>query len=760
MAPSRSWISASRRPWKRASAAQRLRGAHRAPANGLTMTSPVRLRAGSSQAGFTELGVILGTAAYMAPEQARGKAVDRRADVWAFGCVLYEMLTGKRAFRGDDITDVLAAIVRDEPDWSALPPSTPASIHRLLRRSLIKDKNDRLGDIGVARLEITDAANPSAVDARVGSVPASSRVTRFGWMGAAAVAGALVTGLAIWQLRPASPVLEERRASILIPDARRWIGPSGSGVVISPNGARIAYTAVEGSDEQLFVQSLAEDAARLVPNSQDAYGPFFSPDSSQLGFISRGKLWRMPIGGSSTFEVGDINSQDGAAWAEDGFIYSGGLRGLSRISQSGGARESLTNVDASRGEVAHRFPAVIPGQNAIVFTIFKGAIDDARLAVLDIASRKITPLTDLPGHDPRVTPDGYLIYSRGGTLMAASFDLGRRVLTSTPEPVLGGVAFNNGGATHYGVSGNGTLIYVSEADEVPPVVLVWSTRDGRTEASTLPEGRYEGGALSPDGTRVAVSSKTAAGSTEISVWDFGRNAWVAKLAGKGYRESPVWMPDGRRLLFTHRVEGIGSVGRLFIQALEGGSPEAISDDVLTSTSGSTGQFPGSVTADGAKVFFTQNAGEDRGIAVLDLATRKSTLIVRGGGVGFPRVSPNGQFLAYVGGGQSADVYVSRLPIVEGQRWTVSAGGGHGPVWSADGRELFYQSDRKIFSVAVTSDFSARPRLVFESTRDLGGIGVHPDGRFLLGQATRDPHPTPRVVFNWIGTLARVRKAGR
>jgi eukaryotic-like serine/threonine-protein kinase len=703
-------------------------------------------------------GMILGTAAYMAPEQARGRVVDKRADVWAFGCVLYEMLTGTRTFAGTDVTDVLAAIVRGDPDWTALPSATPASVRRLMRRCLIKDGRDRLSDIGVARLEIAEAAQaPESAGAT--SVPAKRTIAaRFGWIAAALVAATL-TGLAMWLARPSLSTLPERRAFIAIPDALTWVSPSGSGVAISPDGAWIAYLAAAKS-QTLYVQTLGEDVPRQVSGSESAYAPCFSPDSTQIAFFARGKLWRASLAGGPPFELSGSDRLDrGLAWAEDGFIYAGGANGIWRVPQSGGTQESLTKVDKSRGEAAHRFPAAIPGQSAIVFTIFKGALDDARLAVLDVATRKVTEVTALPGQDARVLPDGWIIYSRSGTLMAARFDLKRRTLTSIPEPVLGGVSFNSGGAGHFAVSGSGTLVYFSEAEMTPSVTGAWARRDGRTESTSLPEDRYkEEMALSPDGTRAALIAASGSASA-ISVWDFTRNEWVARLTDTGIREFPVWMPDNRRLVFTYR-DKVGGVGRIFQQPIDGGPPESMTDETVAVATGSSGQYPASVTGDGAKVFYRQSGLNANGIGVLDIATRRAMLLTGDGA--FPQISRDGKFLAFARNTESGtEVHVRSFPDIERQRWTIPTGPSGGlPLWSADSRELFYWKGHQLFSIAVNPaapDFSAAPRPVFESSRSVTAYGVHPDGqRFLVLQVSREAHPMPHVVFNWVGNLKKGR----
>ena len=270
--------------------------------------------------------MILGTAAYMSPEQAKGKAVDKRTDIWAFGCVLYEMLTGKMAFAGDNITEILAAVVRGEPDWSQLAADTPASVQRLLRRCLTKDPRERLSDIGVARLEIRDAvdtARSTEVSPRLARAPRRSLAW---WMLAAGiVGGALVAAIAAWRMWPTPPSLPALRLAIDWPDGLTWAGPSGPGVAISPDGTRIAYVAVSGNaGAQICLQDLRTNEMRVVSSLDSPYNPFFSPDGTQIGFVANGKLWRASLAGGTPFEIGSVDVNDrGVAWSDDGFIYSG-----------------------------------------------------------------------------------------------------------------------------------------------------------------------------------------------------------------------------------------------------------------------------------------------------------------------------------------------------------------------------------------------------------------------------------------------------
>ncbi len=320
------------------------------------------------RANVSQQGVILGTAAYMSPEQAKGKPVDKRTDIWAFGCVLFEMLTGKMVFPGDNITDILAAVVRGEPDWSALPDETPASVHRLLRRCLSKDAKDRLSDIGVARLEIRDATEVSR-SAGTPSLTQSARRASVSWgmLAAGLVAGAVIAGTVAWRMWPVPRSLPALKLTIEWPEDVSWDGPSGPGVAISPDGTHLAYVAVDRAGPQVYVRDLRGDDVRIVSSSaENPYNPFFSPDSSQIGFVSSGRLWRTAVTGGQPFEIGPIDTNDrGVVWSADGYIYSGGGSGISRMAETGGPREQITTVDRSAGEVAHRFPSVVAGTRAV-----------------------------------------------------------------------------------------------------------------------------------------------------------------------------------------------------------------------------------------------------------------------------------------------------------------------------------------------------------------------------------------------------------
>jgi Tol biopolymer transport system component len=721
------------------------------------------------------MGVILGTAAYMAPEQAKGKLLDRRADIWAFGCVLFEMLTGRMAFAREDITETLAAVMRDEPDWNALPGDAPPSIIRLLRRCLTKDVKERLSDIGVARLEIRDATDRSHPDRQPQPSRARTGIRGAWWLAPAALlVGAMATAVVAWMVRPAPRALPALSLTLDWPDDLIWAGPSGPGVALSPGGTQIAYLAAKlGEAPRLFVQALNDDQRHEVPGSDRAYSAFFSPDGTQIGFISNGKLWRATIAGGTPFEIGSIDQGDrGVAWSADGYIYSGGGNGLSRIAETGGIRESLTSVDRGAGEVAHRFPAIMPGGRGILFTIFKGGLDDARLAVLDLTTRKWRVVMDRTGHSAQYTSTGHLVYLRTGVLMAIPFDVSRLDVTGPPVPVLNGVLFNNGGAAHFSVANTGTLVYVPDPGVRVPTDVAWVDRAGRTTPVEIPRDPYRTLALSPDGTRVALERHETSARSTVVVWDFGRRALTPITRDAGLSGDPVWMPAGDSLVYASRPQ-MGSVARLFRQRADGvGNPAQISTAPIEQVFGSSGESPGSVSSDGTKVFYTQEATASNGVKSLDLATSRVEMLVASRGRD-PRISPDGRWLAY-GSTESglAEIYVRPYPAVETARWPVSNGGGRSPRWSRDGRELFYQgigvNQSRMFVVAVDQAVgfqAARPRVLFElpeSRADavFGDFDVAPDGRFLMLVSNQPKPPIPHVIVNWFETLKRTGSAQR
>ena len=390
-------------------------------------------------AAATQAGVVLGTAAYMSPEQARGKPVDERADIWAFATVLYEMLTGRKTFEGETVSDTLAAILTKEPDWSALPADTPASVRRVLRRCLDRDPKTRIHDIADARLELDEPSLPPA-----GPVPIpypSSRIPAWGWI--AGLVLLLAAGIGWWralQPKAAAPPTEITGFAVAVPGNDQIPFDDSPVLDLSRDGRQLVFIGERDGQRQLYVRSRDRIAARPVAGTAGAYSPFFSPDGQWLGFFAEGKLKKVPVAGGSAIVLADAPSNRGGVWLEDDTIVFSPefTSGLNRVSARGGKVETLTTPDAKAGERSHRWPTYLPGDSAVLFTVgllsAPGNYDDARMAVWEPATRK-TRIVYEGGTMPRVAGENHLVFWRGNAMLAAGFDSKTRRLVGEPVPL-------------------------------------------------------------------------------------------------------------------------------------------------------------------------------------------------------------------------------------------------------------------------------------------------------------------------------------
>jgi len=455
-------------------------------------------------AAFTGAGVILGTAAYMSPEQARGRAVDKRADIWAFGCVLFEMLTGRRAFDGSDATEMIAAVVRAEPEWSVLPSGTPPKLIALLKRCLQKDPKNRLRDIGDVRFELDGvlraptslepAGTPSA------HVPLWRRAVPLALV---VVATAAVTGSIAWMLAPGPSLRRPVRFAFNLPPGEQVTFTWRHVVAISPAATHVAYAA----SQQLYLRPLDQLQATAIRGTENGgRSPFFSPDGEWLGFWQDGQLKKVSVSGGAPVVLGAADNPWGASWgADDVIVFGQGPKGIMRVSGAGGTPEVLIKVDA--GQMAHG-PQMLPGGRAVLFTLRpQGAQrwSDSQIVVqsLDTGERRVLING---GTDARYVPTGHLIYALESTLLAAPFDLNSLEVTAGPVPLLEEVADAGGttGASHFSISADGTLVYVSSIVTVERRTLAWVDRQGREESMKAPTRSYRYPRLSPDSTRIAL----------------------------------------------------------------------------------------------------------------------------------------------------------------------------------------------------------------------------------------------------------------
>jgi serine/threonine-protein kinase len=713
---------------------------------------------------------ILGTPTYMSPEQARGQSLDRRTDIWSFGCVLYEMLTGGAPFAADTISDSLAATLEHAPDYTRLPPDTPEPIRRLLRRCLEKDRRKRLDSAAGARLEIDDAFVPVEAEA-IARAASQSRITP---VAIAAMAGsAAVAALVTWVLMrpvPPTPAPPSRFSIAAPPGVPLNVSGAARDIALSPDGRHLVYR-FGGSNtagSPLMVRAIDRLDGQPIAGVTNAYAPFFSPDSQWIGLFENAELKKVPVGGGPAVTLTAVTGGPlGAGWGDDNsIIYATDdpKTGLWRVPADGGEPTVLTIPDAARHETEHAFPSVLPGGRGVLFTVIAtGETDTSQVAVLDVTTgRHKTLVSGSQAEYVDVsrgagTAAGYLTYRVAGMVRAVPFDAVRLETRGTPVPVVEGVLMKPRGAANYAVSRAGTLLYmVGVSDQMTPRSLVWVDRKGHEEPIGAPPRAYGTPRLSPDGTLLAAEIYDL--DTDIWIWDFARKTLRRLTFAPEGDGMSVWTPDGRQIIHES-----GRPPNLYRQAADGtGTVERL----VTSA---TGQWPTSITPDGAYL-----AGFDFSGVIFVPLTRPAPLEplaemrFRGN---FTDFSPNGRYVAYQSNESGRDeIYVRPFPRVDsGGRWQVSTAGGTRPVWARSGRELFYlDGSNALTSVAVSASgptFSAgKPATVFETKYVQSNPSRHYDvsadaQRFLMiKDGPTNPNAMPAslvVVQNWSEELKRL-----
>ena len=717
---------------------------------------------------MTEPGVILGTAAYMSPEQARGRAVDKRADIWAFGCVLYECMTGKRAFPGEMVSDTLAQILKAEPDWSALPANTPANIRALLRRCLEKDPRKRLHDIADARIEIEESSSqPSVPEAVAIRRPVRTRIM-------AAVIGGLVlavvaTALVTWHLKPVATPPPIVRSLLKVQPGQQLEGfrtlrggPTRTSMAISSDGSFIVYSTISENPgpqakPQIYLRRMDQMESAPVAGTEGGIGPFLSPDDQWIGFWEGGKLKKVPVTGGVPVPLCDVASPFGADWGPDNrIIFSSGWgSGLSRISSEGGKPEVLTVPDRTRGENGHRLPHYLPGRRVVLFTIMGFGYDlQPRLALLDLDTRKWREVMD-DAADGRYLRTGHLVFLRQGMLMAVRFDLDRLEVTGQPVPVVANVmqALNvssspdNTAAGQYNISDSGWLAYVP-GGIVPDAQssLVRVDQKGNVQPAVDFRAAFAGPRFSPDGRRIAYATR----GKEWRLWVYDINRGTgSRLTDDGWAQFPIWTPDGKRLVFSCTTDFKSGYPNLYSQPVDGSSP------MERLTTSKDWQDPGSFTPDGSILTFVSFSLENGfKIFLLDMKSHQVTPFLNSKAQElFPEFSPDGRWIAYVSDESGhEEVWVRPCPG-SGGKFQISKEGGTQPLWSKDGRQLFYRQDNQVWvaDVRMEGGFSAgKSRLLFEAPwigrgSPIRGWDLWPDGQGFLMKATRDPEVFPGLI---------------
>jgi eukaryotic-like serine/threonine-protein kinase len=693
--------------------------------HGLTGTSP---------------GVLLGTAAYMSPEQARAETVDERADIWAFGCVVFEMLTGTRAFPGRTAAEVLGNIIEREPAFSLLPVDTPASIRRLLRRSLEKHTSRRLSCVRDAILELDDATLPALE-------PAVRRPPSIAAFAAGVAALGLLAALLLQTMRRPEPVPEPvARFTVALPAGDMPAIGQQPLVALSPDGRTLVYAARRGEMTALFRRDLATLEPSLIRGTEGGTAPFFSPDGRSLGFVANGELRRIPIAGGAAQTIAAAAGDVTATWtADDGIIFStSATRVLHRVPASGGAPAALTTLNVARGDRLHLLPQPLPGNDALLFTIVTDS--ERQVAVLRRKTGDTSILTT--GTHARYLPSGHVIFSRDDALWAAPFDAAALTLTGDPVLLLDGVQHSADQVAHLDVSADGSMAYLPAGDyDAMARRISWFDRNGRETPVGLETRPYVGAALSPDGSRIALAIREQ-GDTDIWIATPSRQTMTQLTAEPANETMPVWSHDGTAVIFQSDRTGNDIYQR---DAQGAGLTQR-----LTEQQGAV-NGPHSLTADGRVLLFGLRTAI---AAVTPPSTVADTIVSGPAAMVDPRVSPNGRYLAF----QSAesgrpDVFVADYPPKGARRWRISPAGGTHPRWGPDSNELFFLDQSGLMVAAVGDNPAmaaagaarawARPA---PGGEDVVDYDVAPDGkRFLVILSKRSASTAPAliVVRNWL-----------
>jgi Tol biopolymer transport system component len=756
-----------------------LQASGRALAESPTITSPALM---------TGIGVLLGTAAYMSPEQVKGKPADKRSDIWAFGCVLYEMLTSRRAFPGDDLSDTLAAVLRGEPDWNALPSDdVPPAIRTLIRRCLDKDRRERLGDIAGALFVLRD---PLLSGATSGAVPtaapvAASRTRRaLAYVGIALLAAA-VTSAGWWAFRPSPQPAQVARFLISLPQNESLLPTVTRVVAISPDGTKLAYISSGG----LHMRRMSGGESTVVsrPSAGAVGSATFSPDGESLVFWAgrERKLKRIAATGGAAVTLCDAAVPFGITWGVDGIVFGQGSSGIARVSPEGGSPEVLATVEGDEQAAA---PQLLSDGDSLLFTIApssatQDAWDRARVVIQSLRSHRRTTIIE-GGSEARYLPTGHLVYAAGGVLFARPFDLRRLRPLGPPAPIVEGIRRGSGirtgllspgiwSALQFAVSDTGTLVYVAGPGLLSTdVQLTINDRAGTRTRLKLPPGPYQWPRVSPDGNRLAYGTDDGK-EANIWIYDLTREAPARRLTFEGHNRFPVWSGDGKWVAFQSDREGDQAIFRQ-----EADAPGAKNAERLTKPEAGASHAPEAWSPDGETLLFNSTKGSEVALQMLSLSSRRTTPWPGVQTTMWPNAvfSPDGHWVGYAARALDgpAVVYVEPFPPT-GLKFQVASGDAHFPVWSRDGRELFYNDASRavngrvgFVSAAVATRPSFRvvgspvqtPRFfntVASGVARARTYDVLPDGRFVgvADESLLVDQPAIseiQVVLNWFEDL--------
>jgi len=719
-------------------------------------------------------GVILGTAGYMSPEQARGRTADQRSDVFAFGCVLYEMLTGRRVFHGDEVSDILASVLKTEPDWNVLPHSINPRLRDVLRRCLEKDPRRRWHAIADVRLELESViSDPVGLAMNATLSPPRGSLWKHAVSVLILVVTSLATGLIVWGLRPhVSPKVI--RFPLTLPEGQQFSGQTRSTIALSPDGTHIVYSA----DQRLYMRSMSELEPHAIPGPALAYDPLFSPDGESLVFYTStdGTLKRIPASGGAAVTICKIDTPSGVTWeADDEILFGYGNRGILRVSAKGGTPETIVTVASS--ELAYG-PQLLPGGKSIMFTLAKNTGGDpwanAQIVVQPLNSGQRKVIVE-GGSDARYLPTGHIIYEHGGNLLAAPFNP-EALTVGTPVPVVEGVAKSvlaQSGVAQFSVSGNGSLIYVPVSSQVDAVESVFALvdRSGHQKPLGLPAAFYRYPRISPNGKQLAFALGDGKDSN-IWIYDLSGTSSMSRLTFGGANDYPIWSADGERIVFQSDREG--DSGIFWQRADHSGTAERLTK------AQDANHRPESWPPKSPHFSFSSFQGffsnQESAVWTFSPQEKKAAVFISVPQTNQIRsfFSPDGRWIVYqsdeTSGKFNFAIYVKPYPPTNEQYQITKgggrSGGGSNPLWSPNGNEIFYQRGGKLMSVRIATE----PSFTFSNPVELpiqgfvqpnaGGArnyDITPDGRqfimaFRPNVFERRPPQQIQVVANWFEEL--------
>ena len=709
-------------------------------------------------AAATQAGVILGTAAYMSPEQARGKPVDKRADIFAFGAVLYECLTGKRAFEGEDVSDTLASILAREPDWELLQPNLHPRLREVLERCVEKDLKKRFRDVGDMLVDIQKVlADPAGLVIQpVAEDVQAQPQSKLPWV-AAVLVSILIAGVATWNLKPEVPGPVSRFYHVL-PEGQGFTNIRGTLVALSPDGSKMVYVA----NLQLYLRAMDTLDSTPIPGTEEvSASPFFSPDGQWIGFFSQRdrQLKKIAVSGGAPVTLSDTNNPRGssAVWGTDDTIVWGQLEGIMRVSANGGTPELLI----AGGEVILRHPQMLPDGESVLLS---RADPSGQVVVYSLESGEQKVL--FAGFGAKYLSTGHIVYTIADVLFAVPFDLDTLEVVGGPVPMVEGVGAR---PPQYAVSDSGSLVFVPggvEGSERRTLALV--DRDGEVELLNVPPKQYLSPRLSPDGQTLVVQSIEDSENV-IWVYDLTDDKAIRQLTFEGNNQRPVWTPDSQRITFSSDRDGTMS---LYWMPADG---SGVAERLTTAEEGTRHRM-WSWSPDGKLLVFTviRNDQTGRNIWTLSVDDGETQSLYDTPGTVFlgAELSPNGEWSAYGAGpsGNAADIYVEPFPPT-GARHRISQDGGLYPLWSPEGSELFYRPNAGGTGITLRSvDIVTEPAFAFsnEQTLPVEGFNVvsgyrdydiTPDGERLLmvfpadqSDSSEPARQQINVVLNWFEEL--------